>query len=542
MTIYLPERLRLQNPILTKDLLCRMRGSKAFVVQGIYIGILAVMMGIAYLSWWISHKTGASPMMISSQLGRMLYQLIFQTQAAMIALITPALTAGTITLEHEQQTYELLACTRLSPRTIVVGKLLSGWLFVVMLLTCSLPMAALCLMFGGVSLGEICWSYLMLCLFALFFGSLGIFYSAHFRRSMVAIMVSFVSIFGFLFLTLMIDPQFNGIGHILNPFAFIADSTQPVQFYQMSLPGWLPGLILLPALSLFLLNWAIDTLPNFVVSRAFAIRGLLALLMLVVLALMLSNSSSSLLSFFNMMGGGTTNPAQTMTALLIPASFVLLALPFFFATGALPFNRPRSLLIWFLSGINPKAIFSKELRGGWWYLLLLTTLFCGLLSLVGWLQHGSTIGAAVPVSTHVWRFFWIMATVLFCYSALGMLGAALSERKVGINLMIIFFLVTHLLPGILWVYYTAGGAVTSGPLYYLMYLAPYIGFSVVVNPAVVNSLPANLQHSVLHLWEIIPIIYSVIGIVILIIAELVNCKRMPEAQPVVGQQSLQPEG
>ena len=56
-------------------------------------------------------------------MGRTFFEILFYSQAVMIALITPALTAGAISIEREQRTFEMLRGTILRPRSIVWGKL-----------------------------------------------------------------------------------------------------------------------------------------------------------------------------------------------------------------------------------------------------------------------------------------------------------------------------------------------------------------------------------------------------------------------------------
>ena len=93
MTISLP-KLRMANPILAKDLRTRMRGSKAFIIMGVYVGLITVMMGLSYTAWWVGQRTGLASFLLSSDMGHGLYLLLFQTQAALVCLITPALTSG----------------------------------------------------------------------------------------------------------------------------------------------------------------------------------------------------------------------------------------------------------------------------------------------------------------------------------------------------------------------------------------------------------------------------------------------------------------
>jgi hypothetical protein len=502
MTTGLLGRLQFENPILGKDLRTRMRGAKAFIVQGGYVGMLAVMMGLFYLTWRLGHRAGASPMTVSSDLGRGLYMLLFQTQAALVALITPALTAGTMTLEHEQRTYELLACTRLAPRTIVTGKLLSGWLFVVMLLTCSLPMAALCLMFGGVSGGEIFWSFVMLCLFGLLFGSIGVFWSSLFTRTIAAVLLSYGTIMFYLIATGIFAAEPIALG-TLSPFRLIYGSTESLDLVVATVPAWLPGLVLLPLASLFFVIWAISKAPHFAVERAPHLRGLLAVLLTAVTLLGMFSSGP-------LVGGPG---ASFLLVPVIGGGAALLLASAFFATGDGPSSRPRSLVLWMLTGLDPRRIFSSQLRGGWAWLLLLAAVFCGALLLGVSLLKGTAAGASVNLTgAGVARIFAVLGAALLSYSALGALGAALNSRRVGIALVVIMFVVTHLVPGIIWIDAAAWGPGESGPAVYGLYFAPYAALSLIGYPDTAKALPDLVKPPAAPpLWAATAVLYLMLA-------------------------------
>jgi ABC-type transport system involved in multi-copper enzyme maturation permease subunit len=588
------QRLRLQNPVLSKDVLTRMRGAKAFIVQGIYVGIIAIMMGVAYLDWWSRHRFGASPVNISSDLGRMLYQLVFQTQAALVCLITPALTAGAITIEHEQQTYELLACSRLAPRTIIMGKLLSGWLFIVMLLTCSLPMAALCFLFGGVSAGEIFWSYIVLCVFAFFYGSIGVFFSSLVRRSTLAVVLTFASVFVCAMASLLVQlllsmsSPWGNIG-VFNPFIFINSSAETLKIFSLTIPGWLPVIAVLPLCSLLLLNWAISRLPNFVVNRALVMRMLLALLLPAFTLLGLGDNTAS---------GHYSRGGNTVLAIGIIGAIALFGLTALFATGSAAEAKPRALLAWLLSGLDPRKIFSNKFCGGWAYLILLAALFslcfipasfsAGTAAATAQLQQAAAMRSHLPTppAPALYAFgvkqalplFLLIAAVLMYYSSLGALGAAFKSRAMGIVLIVVLIFLTHLVPGIFWIQYGnhnyLNGPDESSPVAYPLYLAPYIGIAAICEPSVENSLPWNMRTGAATpppvfsgptgrstvmanppapiipkpnappIWQVTAVIYLVLALFTLGISELIYQARRehPAQAAVVPEQSLQAGG
>ena len=123
-----------ENPILTKELRTRMRGAKAFWILLLYLGLLSVILGGTYLSWLVGQERQGAYATQTYDMGRMFYGVIFAVQAALVGLITPALTAGALSIEREQRTFEALAVSPLSRRSIVLGKLTSSVGFVGLLI------------------------------------------------------------------------------------------------------------------------------------------------------------------------------------------------------------------------------------------------------------------------------------------------------------------------------------------------------------------------------------------------------------------------
>src|SRR5206468_646027 len=108
----------------------------------------------SYVSQWSNLRdSGSLPR--ASEAGRTIFLTLACTQAALIALIAPALTSGAIAGEREQQSYELLAASPLSAGAVVRGKLGATVLFVLLLLLASLPLASVAFLFGGVALDQV---------------------------------------------------------------------------------------------------------------------------------------------------------------------------------------------------------------------------------------------------------------------------------------------------------------------------------------------------------------------------------------------------
>ena len=190
----LRERLTPDNPVLTKEMRIRMRGSRAYWIMLGYLGFLSLVMLGMYAGWLNqNHNYGASS---AAQLGTMIYASIYVTQIFLVLFITPAITSGAITIEKEQQTDAMLAMTRLPTRSIIAGKLLSAVAFTALLLLTSLPLVSLCFTMGSVDPMMVLNSYLMMLAGSVFVGAMGLMWSSIAKTTTQAVMYTYLSTAG----------------------------------------------------------------------------------------------------------------------------------------------------------------------------------------------------------------------------------------------------------------------------------------------------------------------------------------------------------
>src|SRR5512135_8741 len=188
------------NPIIVKEIRSRMRGPRAFITL---TAILLAMGGLMYAMLQLILASTRYTSVLSPQIGQALFATLAFMELFMICAITPAVTAGAISSEKEKQTYEMLMSTPLSPTSILWGKLISALSYVFLLLFAGVPLASIVFIFGGVALSDMLKALLVLLLFAVTFGILGLFMSALFGRTGRATVASFITV-----VVLMIGPLF----------------------------------------------------------------------------------------------------------------------------------------------------------------------------------------------------------------------------------------------------------------------------------------------------------------------------------------------
>jgi len=182
------------NPIVAKEYRSRMRTWRSPLAMTIYIVLLGGL-GWAVFSAMSNNGLGFGTSLSGSNYGQILFTFLILFQVALLAFITPALTAGAISGERERQTIDLLFVTRIPPFSIIWGKLLSSMSFVVLLLVLSIPIFSLVFLFGGIELDQMLYAFLVTGVTALTLGLLGIAFSTLFRRTLAATVASYGAAF-----------------------------------------------------------------------------------------------------------------------------------------------------------------------------------------------------------------------------------------------------------------------------------------------------------------------------------------------------------
>lgn len=132
-----------------------------------------------------------------------LFPVVAAAQVCIVAMYVPIITASSISGEKERQTFDLMLTTCMSPFSIVLGKVTSAVLRILFFVAASMPIMALSFVVGGLSWSNLFYYLLALILFSVFAGSIGIFASSLCKKSVVAVLVSFVMYFIIFFMTFL---------------------------------------------------------------------------------------------------------------------------------------------------------------------------------------------------------------------------------------------------------------------------------------------------------------------------------------------------
>ncbi len=174
------------NPVMVKELRGRMRGIRGFAIITVFLTLMSFFTMLLYLL-----RVPQGGVVVTGELGRLLFIGILFIELMLIIFIVPALTAGAITSERERKTYDLLQTTLITKATFVVGKMQSALGYIVLLLLSAIPLQSIAFLFGGVSESELILALLVLTVSAVTLGAFGMFFSSITERTLSATVRSY---------------------------------------------------------------------------------------------------------------------------------------------------------------------------------------------------------------------------------------------------------------------------------------------------------------------------------------------------------------
>lgn len=200
------------NPVLRKELRGIMRGQRSFWLLTGYVAVLSAFIFLLYFTFSVETSFAQADPQFRQTVGKSVFGGVVLIELILISFIAPALTAGAITSEREHQTFDLLRTTLLSARSLVFGKLTTALTYLLLLMLSALPIQSLAFLLGGVGMAELLISGLLLCVTALFFAALGLFFSSLLRRTLAstvstyaAIVISYIALGFALFLAISVS-------------------------------------------------------------------------------------------------------------------------------------------------------------------------------------------------------------------------------------------------------------------------------------------------------------------------------------------------
>jgi ABC-type transport system involved in multi-copper enzyme maturation permease subunit len=161
----------LLGPIFSREWLTVPRRNSHYFVRSAYLGTLWV---LGVTAWQATVGWSRTPTLgDTSRFGLLLFELLTLVQLVLLLFFAALSAASAVMLEKDRRTFVLLLLTDLRRYEIVLGKLLGSLLPIAFLLAGMVPVLALLILLGGVSLVQVGQMVLVLGAAALAAGSLG---------------------------------------------------------------------------------------------------------------------------------------------------------------------------------------------------------------------------------------------------------------------------------------------------------------------------------------------------------------------------------
>ncbi len=178
----------LDNPLIVKDAVSRMRSWRAPVILTVYLGLLSA---FGYAAFVTSALASPAQRTGSALIGAGVFTSLAFIQLSLVSLFAPALAAGAISGERERQTFDVLLVSRMTAGAIVLGKLVSSIAFMLLLILSALPLFAAVFLFGGIDFEQFLVTQVLTVTTAVSVGAVSLFLSAAFRRTLPSTVVSY---------------------------------------------------------------------------------------------------------------------------------------------------------------------------------------------------------------------------------------------------------------------------------------------------------------------------------------------------------------
>lgn len=175
------------NPVLKNEVKLSARSFKFNLVILFYVGVLSTI-GVTIFYNLIKDEFFSGiylESIVSFYIGMAIIQAI------LLMFIVPSLSSTAICSEREKQTLDVLLSTKMTPFSIIIGKLFSSISRVVLLIICTLPIYSIIFFIGGVNLSNIIELSLFFIVATIFVGAISVCISTFSKTSRAATAMSY---------------------------------------------------------------------------------------------------------------------------------------------------------------------------------------------------------------------------------------------------------------------------------------------------------------------------------------------------------------
>ena len=264
------------NPLFVKEVKTLFRGKGFPIICNVYLFVLMLLLVGILLVSLRSYSTAAW------DVGRSIVTILGAFQLICLCLIAPSLAAASMSLERDRDTYDVLMVMPLSLGRIVLYKTMASLMFLFLLGMATAPFLAGGFVLGGVAPMDLVMVTLLTLSGILMCGSLGLMFSALFKRTIIAVPGACLTV-GIVILGAGGWALLTEVSITLeyaNPVTALLNSMKGAQvgLFVVEAPVWLPSIVFMFILCVLCLSVATEAL-KFPGRRTYAMTGLFLLIL-----------------------------------------------------------------------------------------------------------------------------------------------------------------------------------------------------------------------------------------------------------------------
>jgi hypothetical protein len=174
------------NPVILREIIDRLRKKSSFISFSIFLGIVTVLFFCLLPSLQATYYSGGS---INS---RELFMVFNAIQGIIILVLVPLFSATCINIERERCSWDLLITTPISIPSILLAKFLSPIVLTIIMASSLIPIYGLIITLGGVSPGEIIFTFAIFLELAITASLIGLYCSIKWKSSIISIYFTYL--------------------------------------------------------------------------------------------------------------------------------------------------------------------------------------------------------------------------------------------------------------------------------------------------------------------------------------------------------------
>ncbi len=179
------------NAILTFGMKSTMKKPGSAVLLALLSGLTTLVLVLTVLTLNVSSGSISE----YAETGTVLFYVLSILHMIFGVFVTPAVAGACISSEREKQTMDLLLCSQLMPKDVIIGKYLSSISWILLISLSLLPSYSVIYMIGGVPATAIIATFLYILWMTAAIAAIAVFFSSVSKKSATAVVLTYVVIF-----------------------------------------------------------------------------------------------------------------------------------------------------------------------------------------------------------------------------------------------------------------------------------------------------------------------------------------------------------